>query len=268
MADTPLLDVADLEVVYNHANRALHGVSLTVPERGTVAILGANGAGKTTTLRAISGFAGLDNARIAQGHIRYRGVPLQGLPPDRVARRGIALVPERDKVFPNLTVSENLTAVGSSASGAARRRYLEARVFDYFPRLVDLRSKEAGLLSGGERQMLAIGTALVCGPELLLIDELSQGLAPVLVGDLARRLIEIRRDLGITILLVEQSASVALQIADYLYVLENGVVAFKGTPDQLQDNDAMRRAYLGGPREGRVNYRETALRRLSEAPDG
>ena len=268
MADAPLLEVAGLEVVYDRANVALRGVSLTVPAGRMVAVLGANGAGKTTTLRAISGFIGLDNARVTKGSVRYRGEAIENLPPHRVTSRGIVLVPERDKVFPNLSVLENITAVSSSRAGSARRRRLEALVFEYFPRLADLRAKEAGLLSGGERQMLAIGAALVCGPELLLVDELSLGLAPVIVGDLARRLVEIKRDLGITILLVEQSATVALAIADYLYILENGIVALEGTAEILRDNDAVRKSYLGGAKEGRLNYREAAARRRPAAPHG
>jgi len=263
----PLLEVRDLRVVYDRAIRALHGVSLNVAAGQMVAVLGANGAGKSTTLRAISGFIGLDKASIAGGAILYRGEPIAHLPPHQITRRGIVLVPEREKVFPNLTVLENITAVASSRAGTAKRRRLEAMVFEYFPRLAELRGREAGLLSGGERQMLAIGAALACDPELLLVDELSLGLAPVIVQDLARRLVEIRRELGITILLVEQSATVALAIADYLYILENGRLALEGPAATLRDNDAVRQSYLGGAKEGRVNYREAAIRRRAAVSD-
>jgi branched-chain amino acid transport system ATP-binding protein len=261
MADSPLLQTTGLEVVYDRAIRALHGVNLSVAASQIVAILGANGAGKTTTLRAISGFISLDQARIAKGSILYRNEPIADLPPNLITRRGIVLVPEREKVFPNLTVQENIAAVSSSRAGRARRRELETVVFEYFPRLADLRGREGGLLSGGERQMLAIGAALACDPTLLLVDELSLGLAPIVVGDLVRRLVEIRRALGIAILLVEQSATVALDVADYVYILENGAVALEGPAATLRSNDAVQRAYLGGRTENRVNYREAAARR-------
>jgi branched-chain amino acid transport system ATP-binding protein len=260
MAD-PLLEVTGLEVVYNRAIRALHGVSLLVESGQIVAVLGANGAGKTTTLRAISGFIALDRARITKGRIRFRGEVIENLPPHLVTRRGIVLVPERDKVFPNLTVLENITAVSSSRGGAAQRRRLEAAVFEYFPHLAELRGREAGLLSGGERQMLAIGAALACNPTLLLVDELSLGLAPIIVTDLVRRLVDIRRALGIAILLVEQNATAALSIADQLYILENGGVALEGNAETLRTNEAVRRAYLGAGARDRVNYREVAARR-------
>jgi branched-chain amino acid transport system ATP-binding protein len=177
-------------------------------------------------------------------------------------------VPERDKVFPNLTVAENLAVVHSRRSSPAERRRLDSLVFDFFPRLAQLRRIEAGLLSGGERQMLALGAAIVCAPELLLIDELSLGLAPVIVAELARRLIEIQRELKITFLLVEQSAHTALAIADYCYVLENGAVAYEGTPDALRGNDAIKNAYLGTGRNEQRNYRTLATRRLTAPTDG
>ena len=263
MSAAPLLDVADLEVVYGRAIIALHNVTLHVEEGRLVALLGANGAGKTTTLRAISGFFGLDNARVTKGTIRYRGEPIENLSPPRLTQRGIVLVPERDKVFPNLTVAENLAVVHSRRISAAERRRLDDLVFEYFPRLAELRRLEAGLLSGGERQMLALGAAIVCAPELLLVDELSLGLAPVIVADLAKRIVEIQRELKITFLLVEHSANTALAIADYCYVLENGVVAYEGTPETLRSNDAIKKAYLGMGRDGEHNYRTLATRRLA-----
>lgn len=260
MAD-PLLEVSGLEVVYDRAIRAVHDVSLLVESGQIVAVLGANGAGKSTTLRAISGFIALDRARIAKGRIRFHGEAIENLPPHLVTHRGIVLVPEREKVFPNLTVLENITAVSSSRGGATQRRRLEAAVFEYFPRLAELRGREAGLLSGGERQMLAIGAALACNPTLLLVDELSLGLAPIIVTDLLRRLVDIRRALGIAILLVEQNATAALSIADQLYILENGTVALEGNAETLRANEAVRRAYLGAGAQDRVNYREVAARR-------
>jgi branched-chain amino acid transport system ATP-binding protein len=222
-----LLEIDGLKVAYHRIAVALHGVSLKVMPQSIVAILGNNGAGKTTTLRAISGFIGLDDAAVVGGSIRFAGKRIENRPPHANTRRGIVLVPERDKVFPNLTVGENLTVSAPAGAKAAERRRLEAIVFQFFPALAELRPRLAGLLSGGERQMLALGSAVLCNPRLLLVDELSLGLAPVVVEDLTRRLSAIRRELGITVLLVEQNANVALAVADYGYILENGRVALE-----------------------------------------
>ncbi len=205
-----LLTIEKLEVTYKRAITAVQGITLAVQPGQIVALLGTNGAGKTTTLRAISGFLGLDDARVTEGAIAFKGERIENAQPHENTRRGIVLVPERDKVFPNLTVAENLTAPVPRGTSAAERRRRETLVYQFFPRLGDLKSRIGGLLSGGERQMLALASALVCRPELLLVDELSLGLAPVVVEDLLRRLTEIRRELGITILIVEQSATVAL----------------------------------------------------------
>ena len=251
----PLLAVEKLEVVYHRVVTAVQGVSLNVPQGAIVALLGTNGAGKTTTLRAISGFLGIDDARVTVGAISYRGERIENRAPHRVTGLGIVLVPERSKVFENLSVAENLEATVPRAARAAERRRLIESVYEYFPPLARLRVREAGLLSGGERQMLAIGTALACGPELLLVDELSLGLAPLVVQDLAARLRAIRDRLGITILLVEQNARVALDIADYGYVMENGRIVLDGTPERLAGHQDIREFYLGGG-ERRRSYRE------------
>jgi branched-chain amino acid transport system ATP-binding protein len=260
----PLLAVDGLEVTYHRVAVALHGVSLCVMPQTIVALVGNNGAGKTTTLRAISGFIGLDDARVTAGRIRFAGRGIENRPPHANATHGIVLVPERDKVFPNLTVSENL-AVATSRASAAERRRLEAMVFQFFPALTPLRSRIAGLLSGGERQMLAFGSAIVCKPDLLLVDELSLGLAPVVVEDLAQRIAGIRRQLGITVLLVEQNVGVALAIADYGYVLENGRVSLEGPTAELRGRREIQQSYLGqASGEERRSYR--ALRQ--EHPHG
>lgn len=256
-----LLEVEDLHVTYQRAIVALSGVSLSVPEGAITAILGANGAGKSTTLRAISGFIGLDNARITRGRVRFDGHEVAGLAPYRITALGVVLVPERDKVFPNLTVQENLEVVTSRAS-LAKRAEVQATVLDHFPRLKALLRREAGLLSGGERQMLALASAIVCAPRLLLIDELSLGLAPVIVEEIAGRLREIRADLNLTVLLVEQSAAVAFRLADHAYVLEHGEVALSGPVAELQGNKAVQGAYLGTGAEGRRSYRDA--RRLRD----
>lgn len=258
------LEVRDLHVSYQRAITALTGVSFTMEEGQIMAVLGANGAGKTTTLRALSGFIGLDNARVTKGAIRFDGQDLTRRPPYEVTRQGVVLVPERDKVFPNLSVHENLEVVTSRASGT-RRAELTDLVYTRFPRLGQLRKREAGLLSGGERQMLALGSAIVCAPRLLLIDELSLGLAPVIVEEIVEHLRVIRQDLSLTILLVEQSAAVAFRLADSAVVLEHGEVALTGTSEALQSDSAVQNAYLGTGTEGRRSYRAVAeARRLAE----
>ena len=257
-----LLQLEQVEVVYHRVVTAIQGVSLSVAPGQIVALLGTNGAGKTTTLRAISGFLGLDDARVTEGTVTYRGRRIENRPPHEVTARGIVLVPERDKVFPNLTVAENLIA-NVPRKGAASPKQLVESAYEYFPQLAELRSREAGYLSGGERQMLAIGGALACGPELLLVDELSLGLAPVVVHELAQRLRVIRDRLGITILLVEQNAPVALEIADYAYILENGRVVLDGDRERLTGHQDIQEFYLGQTRGTRRSYRDVKQYRRS-----
>ena len=256
VTSAPLLEIDDLHVAYHRVAVALHGISLRVMPQTIVALVGNNGAGKTTTLRAISGFIGLDDAHVIQGSIRFAGRRIENLAPHETVARGIILVPERDKVFPNLTVAENLTVAASHRAGAAERRRLEDLAFQFFPALAGLRSRLAGLLSGGERQMLGFASAIVCKPELLLVDELSLGLAPVVIEDLVRRVASIRQELGITILLVEQNAAVALAIADYGYVIENGRVVLEGAAADLRGRREIQESYLGqASGEERRSYR-------------
>jgi len=258
----PLLILERLEVVYHRVITAVQGISLEVPKGGVVALLGTNGAGKTTTLRAISGFIGLDDARVTEGSIRYRGARIENLAPHRVTALGVALVPERSKVFENLTVAENLDAV-VPRRGTDRRRLTES-IYALFPALARLRAREAGYLSGGERQMLAIGAALACAPDLLLVDELSQGLAPVIVDELMDQILRVRAELGTTVLLVEQNAHIALEVADYGYVMENGRIVLDGTPDRLRAHADIQEFYLGaGGGERRRSYREVKQYRRS-----
>ena len=258
----PILAVEKLEVVYHRAVSAVQGITLAAARGQIVALLGTNGAGKTTTLRAISGFLGIDDARVADGGITFKGERIEHRMPSEIARRGIVLVPERDKVFPNLTVAENLGAP-VAGMGRAERRRREALVYEFFPRLADLKARVGGLLSGGERQMLAIASALVCGPELLLVDELSLGLAPVTVEDLLRRLVDIRRELELTILIVEQSAAFALDIADYAYVMENGRIVLDGTAERLRQHGDIQEFYLGQAAGERRSYRDVKQYRRS-----
>jgi branched-chain amino acid transport system ATP-binding protein len=201
---------------------------------------------------------------VTDGTVAYRGERIDNRPPHQVTARGVTLVPERSKVFENLTVAENIDAVVPRNS--SDRRLAEA-VWEYFPALARLRRREAGYLSGGERQMLAIGSALACGPELLLVDELSQGLAPLIVEELLDRLKTIRRDLRMTLLLVEQNAALALEVADYAYVMENGRIVLDGTPERLRGHPDIQEFYLGtgvGTGSGkRRNYRDVKQYRRS-----
>jgi branched-chain amino acid transport system ATP-binding protein len=258
-----LLAIDKLEVVYQRAITAVQGITLAVEAGQIVALLGTNGAGKTTTLRAVSGFLGIDDARVTEGAITFNGERIENRLPHENTRRGIVLVPERDKVFPNLTVAENLIAPVPRGVARAERRRREALVYQFFPQLGDLKSRIGGLLSGGERQMLALGSAIVCRPELLLVDELSLGLAPVVVEDLLRRLTEIRRELGITILIVEQSATVALEIADYGYVMENGRIVLDGDAARLRNHPDIQEFYLGHTSGERRSYRDVKQYRRS-----
>jgi branched-chain amino acid transport system ATP-binding protein len=259
----PLLRLDQLEVAYHQIHTAVQGVSLRVARGAIVALLGTNGAGKTTTLRAISGFIGMDDARIVDGDIRFDGSPIGGLAPHRTAALGIVLVPERDKVFETLSVLENLEASLHSLSHRTRNERLD-RSFAYFPKLADLRQRKAGYLSGGERQMLTLAAALACGPRLLLVDELSLGLAPAVVAALQDQLLRIHDDLDVSMLLVEQDAAAALQIADYGYVMEHGRVVLDGTPERLLGHSDIREFYLGqGEQHARRSYRDVKQYRRS-----
>lgn len=246
-----LLELENVEVVYHHVATAVQGVSLSVPDRAIVALLGTNGAGKTTTLRAISGFLGGDDARVVAGRIAFRGETITGRPPHEIARRGLVLVPERDKVFETLTVQENLAALVPRG----RRLVTRQQIFEYFPVLAERRRQLAGYLSGGERQMLALATALLCQPDMLLVDELSLGLAPVVVETLMGLVVRLRDELGLAVLLVEQNAAAALAVADAGYVLEHGRIVYDGSVQRLLVHEDIREFYLGvGHRADRKRY--------------
>ena len=248
---TPLLELENVEVVYHHVATAVQGVSLRVPERSIVALLGTNGAGKTTTLRAISGFLGGDDARVVGGRIVFMGEVINGRRPHEVVRRGLVLVPERNKVFETLSVQDNLRALVPG-----RREVVSLdQVFEYFPVLAERRRQLAGYLSGGERQMLALGTALLCQPSVLLVDELSLGLAPLVVESLMGLVRRLRDELGVAVLLVEQNAAAALAVADSGYVIEHGRIVFDGPVERLLAHEDIREFYLGvGHRADRKRY--------------
>jgi branched-chain amino acid transport system ATP-binding protein len=255
-AGETLLNIENLEVVYHNVSTAVQGVSLKVYRHQIVALLGTNGAGKTTTLKAISGFLGIDDAKVTGGFIEFRGEKIQNKPPHDITTKGIALVPEWGKVFENLTVEENLEVCAPPAKHRVNKQE-SSQLLEYFPPLQKAKKRLAGYLSGGERQMLSISTALLCKPELLLVDELSLGLAPVVVNELMNLLRIIRDQQGVTILLVEQNALAALEIADYGYVIENGRTVFAGSASQLMNHQDIQEFYLGqGDRESRTSYRD------------
>jgi len=256
-AEAPALLMVDkLEVVYHRVATAIQGVTLRVPAGRIVTLVGPNGAGKTTTLRAISGFLDADDARITDGAVRFDGDVINGWAVHKAVRRGLVLVPEREKVFESLTVQENLEA-GYRAPHPRTPAVDVAQVLSHFPALAARRGQLAGLLSGGERQMLAIGAALLCQPRLLLVDELSLGLAPLVVKHLMEALVRLRDELGLTVLLVEQNVRAALAVADYGYVIEHGRIVYDGTAERLRGHEDIQEFYLGrGAAGGRKSYRE------------
>ena len=248
----PLLAVDNIEVVYG-VSLALRGISFVVPENGAVALLGPNGAGKTTTIRAISGLLDVHHGSIRDGDVQFGGRSLKGVRPDRIVNAGVAQVPEGRLVFKELTVEENLR-VGASARGSSGVDDTMTQVFDLFPRLKERIRQQAGWLSGGEQQMVAIGRALMASPRLLLLDEVSLGLAPRVIEDIFDRLREVRDELGTSMLLVEQNARVALGFAEYGYILESGRIALEGSSDALRDDPTVKESYLGARRAGESGY--------------
>jgi branched-chain amino acid transport system ATP-binding protein len=231
----PLLELRDVEARYGEI-RALHGVTLSVSDGDFVALLGANGAGKTTTLRAISGTVK------TTGDVLLEGERLSRRTPEGMAKRGVAHVPEGRGTFPTLSVLDNLRLGGWVQRGTSQRDL--ARVFEFFPRLYERREQQAGTLSGGEQQMLAVGRAMMARPRILLLDEPSLGLAPIVVRDIFRTLRRLN-DQGTTILVVEQNASLVLEAAQHAYVLETGRVVLGGAASDLRQNESVRRSYLG-----------------------
>ena len=233
-----LLRVENAQVHYKKV-AAIKNISLGVPHGGIVTIIGANGAGKTTTLRAISGLA-----KLSAGEIWFDEQRIDGLPPEKIVGLGIAHVPENRRVFPDLSVEENLrTGAFLRRDKAAVEQDLKG-IFERFPRLLERRRQLAKTMSGGEQQMLAIGRALMAKPRLLLLDEPSMGLAPVVVQEIANIIEEISEQ-GVPVILVEQNAELALQLADHAYVLETGNLALEGPAAELHENEHVRRAYLG-----------------------
>jgi branched-chain amino acid transport system ATP-binding protein len=242
----PLLALNNVEVVYDGVFLAVKGVSIEVAERGLVALLGANGAGKSTVLKSISGLLRAERGEVSHGEIRLRDQDILALaPPDRV-RRGIVHVLEGRRVFEHLTPAENLLAASSMHTDRKRVQRLIDQVFEWFPRLRERAKAQAGYLSGGEQQMLAIGRALMTEPRLLMLDEPSLGLAPLLVDEIFDIIGRINADSGVSVLLVEQNAAAALDIAHSAYLLENGRIVMSGPAPELKKNPDVQEFYLGG----------------------
>ena len=255
-----MLRLNNVEVVYSDVIQVLRGVSIEVPRGKIVGLLGANGAGKSTTLKAISGLLRTQEGEVTRGNIELDGQRIDRFPPEKIVRLGIVQVLEGRRLFRHLTVEENLLLGGLGCPQAARRsstgQDLE-QVYRYFPRLGDLRRRTSGYLSGGEQQMLVIGRALMAHPRLMLLDEPSLGLAPLLVREIFRVISQMSTDEGMAILLVEQNARIALSVADYAYVMEDGRVVLDGPADLLRENEDIKEFYLGLTRVGeRKSYRD------------
>ena len=253
----PLLVVNNIEVVYDHVILVLKGVSLEVPERGIVALLGANGAGKTTTLKAISNLLRTERGEVTKGSIELGGRSIAALSPSDLVRLGVVQVMEGRHCFEHLTVEENLlTGAYTRTDGkAAIQRDLDM-VYGYFPRLKERRRAQAGYTSGGEQQMVAIGRALMARPTVILLDEPSMGLAPQLVEEIFEIVARLNGEAGVTFLLAEQNTNVALRYAHYGYILENGRVVLDGNAAALRGNEDVKEFYLGLSSSGRKSFRD------------
>jgi branched-chain amino acid transport system ATP-binding protein len=257
VAVSPLLKINNVEVIYDHVILVLKGVSLLVPEGGIVALLGANGAGKSTTLKAISNLLRVERGEVTKGSIEFLGSRIERAEAAALVRRGIVQVMEGRRIFEHLTVEENLlTGAYTRHNGHAINGDLE-RVYHYFPRLHERRSVKGGYVSGGEQQMLAIGRALMARPKLMLLDEPSMGLAPMLVQEIFEIVVRMNREEQVAILLAEQNAAMALRIVQYGYVMENGRIVLDGEAKMLRENEDVKEFYLGLSGVGqRRSYRD------------
>ncbi len=253
----PLLALNNVEVIYDDVILVLKGMSLEVYDGQIVALLGANGAGKSTTLKAISGLLKGEEGEVTDGSISFLGQPIDAIDPEKRVSMGIFQVMEGRRVFDDLNVDENLYAGAHTRKGRAEIKKDMEMVFDYFPRLIERRQTLAGYLSGGEQQMLAIGRALMARPKLMLLDEPSLGLAPLLVKEIFGIIDRINKEEGTTILLVEQNARIALSIADYGYIMENGKIVLDDPVDKLRENEDVKEFYLGLSKVGdKKSYRD------------
>ena len=252
-----VLEVNNIEVIYNHVILVLKGVSLNVPKGGITALLGGNGAGKTTTLKAISGLLASERGEVTKGSIKYRGVDIQHADPAETVKKGVVQVMEGRHCFEHLTIEENLlTGAYTRADGKAAIAADLEMVYDYFPRLKERRKSQAGYTSGGEQQMCAVGRALMSKPETILLDEPSMGLAPQLVEQIFDIVKSINEKEGVTFLLAEQNTNVALRFAHYGYILESGRVVMDGPAKDLRENQDVKEFYLGMSDDGRKSFRD------------
>ena len=253
-----LLEVNNIEVIYNHVILVLKGVSLSVPKGGITALLGGNGAGKTTTLKAISQLLHSERGEVTKGSIEYRGQSVSGLSPSDLVKRGVIQVMEGRHCFEHLTIEENLlTGSYTRRDGTAAVAADLEKVYAYFPRLRERRKSQAGYTSGGEQQMCAIGRALMSRPETILLDEPSMGLAPQLVEEIFGIVKDLNEKEGVSFLLAEQNTNVALRFAHYGYILESGRVVMDGPAAELRENPDVKEFYLGMSDEGRKSFRDT-----------
>ncbi len=253
-----LLEVSNVEVIYNHVILVLKGVSLKVPKGGITALLGGNGAGKSTTLKSISNLLLSERGEITKGSVKYRGATVAGLSPADLVRKGVIQVMEGRHCFGHLTVEENLlTGAYTRKIGRTELNQNLDLVYSYFPRLKERRRSLAGYTSGGEQQMVAIGRALMSKPETVLLDEPSMGLAPQLVEEIFQIVKDLNEKEGVTFLLAEQNTNVALRYAHYGYILESGRVVMDGPAAELRENPDVKEFYLGMSDEGRKSFRDT-----------
>jgi branched-chain amino acid transport system ATP-binding protein len=253
-----MLQVNNIEVIYSDVILVLKGLSLVVPQGQIVALLGSNGAGKSTTLKAISGLLKSEEGEVTDGEVLFEGEKINGRDPEEIVRRGIFQVMEGRRVFEDLTVEENLRCGAHTRRDGKNVKGDYDRVYGYFPQLTERRKQLAGYLSGGEQQMLAIGRALMARPKLMLLDEPSLGLSPLLVKEIFGIIKDINEKENTTILLVEQNARVALSISSYGYIMENGKVVLDGETEKLANNEDVKEFYLGMTAVGtRKSYRDT-----------
>ncbi len=257
LTTTRTLSVNNIEVVYNSVILVLRGITLEVPPGAVVSLLGPNGAGKSTTLKAISGLLKAELGEVTRGQILWGEERLELLSAEDVVRMGLVQVIEGRLLFRHLTVEENLRVGGMVYQGGRSIRDDLERVYHYFPRLRDLSKRVSGYLSGGEGQMLVIGRAMMAHPQILMLDEPSLGLAPLLVHEIFEIIGDINRQEGMSVLIVEQNARAALELANYAYVMENGRIVLDGPAEQLRENEDIKEFYLGLDQAGgRKNYRE------------
>ena len=251
-----VLVVNNLEVVYSHVILVLKGVSLKVKKGGITALLGGNGAGKSTTLKSISNLLASERGEVTKGSVTFNNEYIHDLDPAQLVRKGVIQVMEGRHCFEHLTVEENLLTGAYTRSNSKEVKDDLERVYNYFPRLRERRTSLAGYTSGGEQQMIAIGRALMAHPTMILLDEPSMGLAPQLVKQIFEIVAEINKKEGVTILLAEQNTNVALQYAEYAYILENGRVVMEGSAESMRDNEDVKEFYLGISGEGRQSFKD------------